>query len=282
MNTLDYYIVDVFTTKKYGGNQLAVFIDYDNRLSDKDMLQITRELKFSEVTFIKKNFNNQKFEGDRYEKSLKGYQAAALDAQKSLALLNFGQAAVFSAGLAGIMYLTAGQIANGSATIGDMVLVNGLLFQLSVPLFFIGSVYREVRQSLIDMEAMFQLSETPPEILDSPRAIEYNPSEMGTGIAMHGVEFAYPTAANQRPILKGTTFDIEPGKTVAFVGSSGCGKSTLSNAILLLDKPTKGQIFYKGQDITNLSNKATRDLRKDIQITQHLYTSNFFFFAKAL
>ena len=115
--------------------------------------------------------NNTKHEGERYETSLKGYQKAALQAQQSLSLLNFGQAAIFSVGLTGIMYLTAHQVLyEGTATVGDLVLVNGLLFQLSVPLNFIGSVYREVRQSLLDMENMYQLLDTQPQISDNQKS----------------------------------------------------------------------------------------------------------------
>lgn len=135
--------------------------------------------------------NNIQHEVDRYEESLRGYQTAALQAQRSLSLLNFGQAAIFSVGLTGIMMLTAQQILDGTATVGDLVLVNGLLFQLSVPLNFIGSVYREVRQSLLDMEQMFELMDTQSVLKDSG-TYQYDPSTMTTDIAFDNVEFAYP------------------------------------------------------------------------------------------
>jgi ATP-binding cassette, subfamily B (MDR/TAP), member 7 len=135
---------------------------------------------------------------NRYEDSLKGYQKAALQAQQSLSLLNFGQAAIFSVGLTGIMMLTAQQILDGTATVGDLVLVNGLLFQLSVPLNFIGSVYREVRQSLLDMEQMFELMDTNSTIKDNENALQYNPNTMSTDISFDNVNFAYPARLDRK------------------------------------------------------------------------------------
>jgi ATP-binding cassette, subfamily B (MDR/TAP), member 7 len=136
------------------------------------------------------------FHSNRYEESLRGYQKAALQAQQSLSLLNFGQAAIFSVGLTGIMILTAQQILDGTATVGDLVLVNGLLFQLSVPLNFIGSVYREVRQSLLDMEQMFELMDTQPAIGNNTKGetlLVYDPTIMSTDIVLDNVDFAYPS-----------------------------------------------------------------------------------------
>jgi ATP-binding cassette subfamily B (MDR/TAP) protein 7 len=171
-------------------------------------------------------FNNMPHESERYESSLKGYQQAALQAQQSLSLLNFGQTAIFSVGLTGIMYLTTQQIIDGTATVGDLVLVNGLLFQLSVPLNFIGSVYRETRQSMLDMENMFELLDTNSPIQHDPTKITYDPKLMTTDVIFDNVHFAYP-GKTDRAILKGLTFNIPQGKTVAIVGSSGCGKSTV-------------------------------------------------------
>ena len=176
-------------------------------------------------------FNNVEHEGDRYETSLRGYQDAALQAQKSLSLLNFGQQAIFSVGLTGVMWLTTNQILEGTATVGDLVLVNGLLFQLSVPLFFIGSVYREVRQSFIDMENMFQITDQQSRITDKETALTYEPGTMGTSIAFEDIKFSYPTAATKRNILRGATLEVPEGKTVALVGSSGCGTSVQTRTI---------------------------------------------------
>ena len=213
-----------------------------------------------------KYFNNETHEGVQYEKRLTGYQQAALKAQSSLSLLNFGQNAIFSAGLTGIMYLTCGDILAGTATVGDLVLVNGLLFQLSIPLNFIGSVYREVRQALIDMEAMFSLRDTKPAITDRETAMEYKPEEMkgGTDITFHDVEFAYPVPEaqankqNTRPILRGMTFDVKEGKTVAFVGASGCGKSTILRLLYRFYEPDAGGVSLGGTDIQDLTADSVR------------------------
>jgi len=213
-----------------------------------------------------KYFNNEKHEGVQYEERLSGYQQAALKAQSSLSLLNFGQNAIFSTGLTAIMYLTCGDILAGTATVGDLVLVNGLLFQLSIPLNFIGSVYREVRQAMIDMEAMFTLRDTNPIFIDRDTAVEYRPEEIkgGTDISFHNIEFAYPVPPSQtdklqtRPILRGTTFDVKEGKTVAFVGASGCGKSTLIRLLYRFYEPDAGEISLGGADVRDLTTESVR------------------------
>ena len=213
-----------------------------------------------------KYFNNEGHEGRQYEERLVGYQQAALRAQSSLSMLNFGQNAIFSAGLTGIMYLTCGDIVAGTATVGDLVLVNGLLFQLSIPLNFIGSVYREVRQALIDMEAMFSLRDTKPAFTDRESAMEYKPEAMkgGTDITFHDVEFAYPVPDAQadkqktRPILRGMSFNVKEGTTVAFVGASGCGKSTILRLLYRFYEPDAGGVNLGGTDIRDLTAESVR------------------------
>ena len=213
-----------------------------------------------------KYFNNEGHEGRQYEERLVGYQQAALRAQSSLSLLNFGQNAIFSAGLTGIMDLTCGDIVAGTGTVGDLVLVNGLLFQLSIPLNFIGSVYREVKQALIDMEAMFSLRDTKPAFTDRECAMEYKPEAMkgGTDITFHDVEFAYPVPdaqadkQNTRPILRGMTFNVKEGTTVAFVGASGCGKSTILRLLYRFYEPDAGGVNLGGTDIRDLTAESVR------------------------
>jgi ABC-type transport system involved in Fe-S cluster assembly fused permease/ATPase subunit len=202
-------------------------------------------------------FNNAPHESQRYETSLQGYQTAALQAQQSLSLLNFGQAAIFSVGLTGIMYLTAQNYIDGTATVGDLVLVNGLLFQVSVPLNFIGSVYRETRQSLQDMEQTFELLDTKPQMQDGPHVQEYDPITMGTNIAFENVEFAYPGKV-ERTIVNGLSLDVKQGKTVALVGSSGCGKSTLLRLLYRFYQPDAGTITIGGIPVTDLSQESVR------------------------
>ena len=203
------------------------------------------------------SFNNTLYEGERYEQSLSGFQHASLKAQESLSLLNFGQAAIFSIGLTSIMYLTTAQILDGTATVGDLVLVNGLLFQLSVPLNFIGSVYREVRQSLVDMEAMFKLTDTKPAISDKETALTYSPSKMGTHMEFSDLKFAYPSS-KERQILNGLSFSVQEGQTVALVGSSGCGKSTILRLLYRFYEPEGGSITIGGHNINDLTTDSLR------------------------
>lgn len=157
---------------------------------------------------------------NRYNTVLQKYADMAIKTQTSLSLLNFGQNFIFSTGLCAIMVLAARGILAGDLTVGDLVMVNGLLFQLSVPLNFVGSVYREIRQALIDMETMMALSKVQPTISD---ATDAKPLELRAGeIAFENVHFSF----KERKILNGASFTIPAGKTVAIVGASGSGSQT--------------------------------------------------------
>lgn len=196
-----------------------------------------------------KLFDNEKHEASRYDESLKVFQQASILTQKSLSGLNFGQNFIFSCGLTGIMYLTTKDIMAGAATIGDLVLVNGLLFQLSIPLNFIGSVYRELRQASIDMKAMFELKNVPPTIIDNSSSKDL--VWKGGDIRFEDVEFCYPSNP-KRKILKGLTMDIPMGKKIAIVGSSGSGKSTIYRLLYRFYDANSGKILIDGQEIKDL------------------------------
>uniref|UniRef100_A0A1B6IDM7 Iron-sulfur clusters transporter ABCB7, mitochondrial n=1 Tax=Homalodisca liturata TaxID=320908 RepID=A0A1B6IDM7_9HEMI len=207
-----------------------------------------------------KYFSNEKYEADRYDQALKKYEDASLKTSTSLALLNFGQSAIFSGAMAMAMVMAAKQIAQGNMTVGDLVMVNGLLFQLSVPLGFLGSVYREVRQALIDMQTMFTLMTQEPKIKSKEGAQHIPITRDNSTIEFRNVNFSYVPG---KPIFDNLSLTIPAGKKIAIVGGSGSGKSSMIRLLYRFFEPTSGDIFIGGVNIKDIDLDC---LRKSISI----------------
>lgn len=207
-----------------------------------------------------KYFNNEKHEAKRFEDLQRQYQVASLKTTTSLAALNFGQQAIFSGAITWIMILTAEGIVSGQFTVGDLVMVNGLLFQLQVPLNFLGTVYREVRQSLIDMQSMFGLMTVTTSIKSKQNAPKLVLSPSNASLVFDNVTFGYTEG---RKVLNNMSFEVPAGKKIAIVGGSGCGKSTIVRLLYRFYDPTEGRVLINGQDMREVDIDS---LRKQIAV----------------
>src|SRR3954468_4262507 len=200
-----------------------------------------------------KYFSAEEREASRYDRSVERYEQASVKTYPSLAVLNAGQAVIFTAGLTATMLMCAAGVRNGTNTVGDFVMVNAMMIQLYQPLNFMGMVYREIKQAVIDIEKMFGVLARDPEIKDAPGA---KALVVTSGhVRFDDVRFAYDP---ERQILKGLSFEVPAGKTVAIVGPSGAGKSTISRLLFRLYDVSGGKILIDGQDIRNVTQSSLR------------------------
>ena len=200
-----------------------------------------------------KYFGNENMEAARYDRAMARYEQAAIRIWTSIAWLNIGQAVIFTIGMTIVMAMSGAAVLRGEQTIGDFVLINALLMQLSIPLNFIGFVYREIKQGLVDVEAMFALRYVAPEIVAKPDATTL--VVRGGTVRFENVTFAYDPA---RPILKGISFEVPAGRTIAIVGPSGAGKSTISRLLFRFYDVTGGSISIDGQDVRDVTQESLR------------------------
>jgi len=228
-------------------------LKFRRRMNEKDSEANTKAidslLNFETVKY----FGNEDHEARRFDMALQSYEAAAVKSKTSLSMLNIGQGVVISTGLTIVMIMAGYGVKNGSMTIGDFVLVNNYLIQLFLPLNFLGFVYREIKQSLIDMEDMFSLLDINAEVADKLDA----PALKVTGgeVAFNDVTFRYH---EDRPILRGISFRVPPGRKIAIVGPSGAGKSTISRLIYRFYDVSGGTITIDGQDIRDVTQASLR------------------------
>ena len=244
------YIVFTIVVTEWRTHYRRAMNDMDSKANQK---AIDSLLNFETVKY----FGNEAFETARYDDNLLRYQTAAIKSQKTLAFLNLGQQIIIAIGLMLILWRATLGVVNGTMTLGDLVLVNTLMIQLYIPLNFLGVIYREIKQSLTDMDRMFSLLNTEKEIADSPNAhplhIE-NPSR-GPDVRFENVSFHYES---KREILRNVSFNIPAGTTTAVVGQSGAGKSTLARLLFRFYDAQSGKIVIDGQNIQDVTQLSLR------------------------
>ncbi|WP_127111667.1 ABCB family ABC transporter ATP-binding protein/permease [Shimia sediminis] len=245
--TIAVYIWFTFKVTEWRVKLRRVMNDQD---TDANQKAIDSLLNFETVKY----FGAEQREAARYDGAMKGYEAAALKTSYSLAFLNFGQSFLITSGLVGVMVLAAIGVQNGTLTVGDFVMVNAYMIQITMPLNFLGTVYREIRQSLVDMGEMFDLLEQPPEVSDKPKA----PALTVTGgeISLEDVHFGYEP---ERPILQGVSLTVPAGHNIAIVGASGSGKSTIGRLLFRFYDVQKGALKIDGQDLRDVTQTSLHD-----------------------
>lgn len=228
-------------------------IKYRRAMNDQDTEANTKAVDSLLNYETVKYFSNEAHEAKRFDRALQAYEKAAVKSQTTLSVLNAGQSFIMAAGLAGVMYLAGRGVADGSMTVGDFVLVNTFLIQLYIPLNMLGFVYREIKQGIIDMEAMFAVLDVKEEVQDKAGAPDLRVT--GGEVRFEDVDFRYD---QRRGILKGVSFTVAPGSTIAIVGPSGAGKSTISRILFRFYDIQAGRVSIDGQDIRDVSQESLR------------------------
>ena len=242
--TIVLYVWFTFKVTEWRVKLRRVMNDQD---TDANQKAIDSLLNFETVKY----FGAERREAARYDRAMEGYEVAALKTSYSLAFLNFGQAVLITGGLIGVMVLAALGVQRGDLTVGDFVMVNAYMLQITMPLNFLGTVYREIRQSLVDMGEMFELLEQPAEVSDAPDA---KPLIVEAGrIELDDVGFGYEAS---RMILKGVSINAEPGQMVAIVGSTGSGKSTIGRLLFRFYDVNSGALRIDGQDVRHVTQES--------------------------
>ena len=241
VGTIALYVWFTFTVTEWRVKIRKVMNDQD---TDANQKAIDSLLNFETVKY----FGAEKWEADRYDRAMAQYETAAVRTNYSLAFLNFGQSVLITGGLVLVMVMAAVGVERGDLTVGDFVMVNAYMIQITMPLNFLGTVYREIRQALIDMGDMFDLLGQPAEVNDAPHAKPL--AVTGGRVTLRDVTFGYDAA---RGILKGINLDVAPGQTVAIVGSSGSGKSTIGRLLFRFYDVTGGALLIDDQDVRDVT-----------------------------
>ena len=244
VTTITLYIWFTFTVAEW---RVKIRKEMNKQDTEANQKAIDSLLNFETVKY----FNAEKIEAARYDESMKQYEAAALKTSYSLSFLNVGQAFLITAGLVAVMIMAAIGVQNGSLTVGDFVMVNAYMIQITMPLNFLGTVYREIRQALVDMSEMFELLSQAPDVIDSKNAYDLCVTE--GRVDFKNISFGYE---HNRVILKNFNLSVKSGQNVAIVGTSGSGKSTIGRLMFRFYDTNEGELLVDGNNIKNVTQSS--------------------------